>query len=442
MRRILVVDDKPIIRLELRRLLSRAGHTVAVASDVPEARSLGLDSFDLILTDHRMPGESGDVLIEEATGVPVVVMTAHGTVRSAVDAMKRGAADYLLKPFEPDELTLVVQRVLRTSSLERQNAVLRSEVEARWSVDGMVGQSAGMQAAFRLVRKAAPTEATVLVTGESGTGKELVARAIHRLSPRRDEAFVAVNCASIPESLIESELFGHEKGAFTGALTSHKGLFRAASLGTLFLDEIGELPAKAQARLLRVLQEQRVRPVGSTRDIAIHTRIIAATHRDLPKMVSTGEFRKDLYFRLRVVEIPLPPLRDRGPDRTAIADAIVTRASGRFGKPGVVLSEDARQAVDAYEWPGNVRELENAIERAFILHEAGPITASLLGLPEAEDATSPLPELSATSLDDYFRAFVLKHEGSLSETETARRLGISRKSLWERRKRMGIPRKR
>jgi DNA-binding NtrC family response regulator len=301
-----------------------------------------------------------------------------------------------------------------------------------------------MREVFDRVRKVSHTDATVLILGESGTGKELVARAVHDQSPRRDAPIVTVNCASIPETLIESELFGHEKGAFTGAHKTKAGLVEAADGGTLFLDEIGELPLPAQARLLRVLQEGEVRRVGATGSRRVNVRLIAATHRDLRQMSFDGEFRNDLYFRLRVVEIHLPPLRARGDDVLELADFLLGKTCRRLNRPPIVFAEDARQAIFAHDWPGNVRELENAIERAVILCDGGEITPALLAIDLPASAAGvheeDLDTGSNGALTEYFRRFVLEHQGQMSETEIARRLGISRKALWEKRARLGIPR--
>ena len=276
--------------------------------------------------------------------------------------------------------------------------------------------------------------------GESGTGKELVAAAIHRMSRRGARAFVPVNCAAIPEGLIESELFGHERGAFTGATSAHVGLVEAADGGTLFLDEIGELPLSAQARLLRFLQTGEVRHVGSTRSRKVSVRLVAATHRDLAAMVQAGTFRSDLYFRLRVIEVRLPPLRERGEDALMLTSHFITEGSRKAGRPVPVLSPDAEKAITSHSWPGNVRELENAIERALILSEGGMITADLLGLEAEEESRGATPAAlpSDVSLEEYFRRFVLENQDGMTETELAKRLGISRKTLWERRQRMGL----
>ncbi|MEN0061332.1 MAG: sigma-54 dependent transcriptional regulator [Myxococcota bacterium] len=436
MSRVLVVEDEPIIRQEIGRVLTHEGHDVSLVGDVPSAREAGPETFDVIVTDLRLPGPSGDALLDEVEGVPIIVITAFGSIRSAVQAIKRGAVDYLTKPFDPDELLLVLHRALSSEQEKRSAEALRREVSRHWNTQGIVGQCDAMQKVLRRLTKVAPTDATVLVLGESGTGKELVARAIHDGSARQNGPFVPVNCAAIPESLFESELFGHERGAFTGANQSKKGLFRAAQNGTIFLDEIGETSPSSQARLLRALQDRAVRPVGASRPVPVDVRIVGATNRDLLEMVEEGSFRRDLYHRLSVMELSLPPLRDRGEDRANLTLTLLANACKRMGKPLVELSNEAIEAIETYAWPGNVRELENALERALILHEGGPIDVEHLGLPEAVDLTAP----EDTSLVGYFRRFVREHQHRLSETEIARKLGISRKTLWERRKKYGIPR--
>ncbi len=444
MSRTLIVEDEDVIRTELARLLARSGHDVAEARTVQEASGQGLDAFDLVIADLRLPGGLGTDLVDLCPGTPVLIMTSFATVRAAVEAIQKGAVDFIAKPFDHDELLLVVDRVLRQSRLRRQNAVLRQDLERNYAVQGLVGNCPQMREVFERVRKVSHTDATVLILGESGTGKELVARAVHDQSPRREAPIVTVNCAAIPETLIESELFGHEKGAFTGAHKTKAGLVEAADGGTLFLDEIGELPLPAQARLLRVLQEGEVRRVGATGSRHVNVRLIAATHRDLRQMCFDGHFRNDLYFRLRVVEIPLPPLRARGDDVLELADFLLAKACRRLNRPPINFSEEARAAIFAHDWPGNVRELENAVERAVILSEDGRITPDLLAIDAPHLATASSEDDTETgpdgALTEYFRRFVLEHQGQLSETEIARRLGISRKALWEKRARLGIPR--
>ena len=438
MAKILLVEDERVIRAEIKRILTRDGHDVVDVASVPEAEQERPESFELVITDVKLTGETGDVLIERVGQVPVMVMTAYGSVNAAVDAMKRGAADYLSKPFEPEALSAAVNRVLR----HRASSSPGGATAAGDPHELVATQSSPMQEALRWARKVAPTEATVLILGESGTGKELIARAVHNQSPRKG-AFVPVNCASIPETLLESELFGHEKGAFTGALGRRDGLVHAAEGGTLFLDEIGELSQAAQARLLRMLQQREVRRVGARQAEAVDIRLVAATHRDLPLLVERGEFRTDLYFRLKVVEIRLPPLCERGDDILALAEVFIARAVAKLGRPPLDLGQSAVAAIKHYKWPGNVRELQHAIERAVILHESGPITEELLGLPSSSppDPVQPGATAEDPSLEGYLRRFVLSHQDTLSETELAKRLGISRKTLWERRQRMGIPRR-
>lgn len=438
MAKILLVEDERVIRAEIERILKRDGHDLVAVASVAAAEKERPECFDLVITDVRLAGEAGDVLLERVGQVPVIVMTAYGSVSAAVDAMKRGAADYLSKPFEPAELSAAVARVLR------HRAAMAAEDESAGAdpYDIVATQSSPMQETLRWARKVAPTEATVLILGESGTGKELIARAVHNQSARKG-AFVPVNCASIPETLLESELFGHEKGAFTGAFSRQEGLVHAADGGTLFLDEIGELSHAAQARLLRILQQREVRRVGARKAESVDIRLVAATHRNLPMLVEREEFRADLYFRLKVVEIQLPPLCERGDDIPVLAEVFLSRAAAKLGRQPLELSAGATSAMRRYRWPGNVRELQHAVERAVILHESGPITEELLGLPASGPLDAPANGLAGedASLEGYLKRFVLSHQDELSETELAKRLGISRKTLWERRQRMGIPRR-
>ncbi len=439
MSRLMVVEDEPVIRTALRRLLERNGYEVTEAGSADEALRHSLAEFDLIIADLRLPGAPGTEIISHAEATPVLIMTSYASVRSAVDAMKIGAADYIAKPFDYDEMVITVKRLLEQRRLERQNEALKSELSRTYPVGGIIGSCPAMREVFQRIQKVAPMDTTVLILGESGTGKELVARAVHENSRRADMPLIAVNCAAIPEGLIESELFGHERGAFTGATQTHRGLVEAADGGTLFLDEIGELPPEAQARLLRVLQEGEIRRVGSTESRRVDVRLVAATHRDLEQRVGTGEFRKDLYFRLHVVEIRLPPLRERGSDVDELAKVLLAKTCRRLNRPPMQIGERALAALRAYDWPGNVRELENVMERAVILAEGEEITPDLLSVRPCipkEDSAGEQP----LSLDEYFIRFVREHERQMTETELAQRLGISRKTLWERRQRLGIPR--
>ncbi|MBB6341585.1 DNA-binding NtrC family response regulator [Pseudomonas fluvialis] len=459
---ILIVEDETIIRSALRRLLERNQYQVSEAGSVQEAQERhSIPSFDLIVSDLRLPGAPGTELIKLAEGTPVLIMTSYASLRSAVDSMKLGAVDYIAKPFDHDEMLQAVARILK----DRENArnrpaesprsnTGRSSEKAVAAVEGdmnIIGNCAPMQDLFSKIRKVAPTDSTVLIQGESGTGKELVARALHNFSRRAKAPMISVNCAAIPESLIESELFGHEKGAFTGASAGRAGLVEAADGGTLFLDEIGELPLEAQARLLRVLQEGEIRRVGSVQSQKVDVRLIAATHRDLKSLAKIGQFREDLYYRLNVIALRLPALRERGDDVLEIARAFLQRQCTQMAREGLHFSFEAEQAIAQYSWPGNVRELENAIERAVILCEGGEISAELLGidieLAELDDdfdnssSGSGLEPTEDLSLEDYFQHFVLEHQDHMTETELARKLGISRKCLWERRQRLGIPRR-
>ncbi|MCK9530316.1 MAG: sigma-54 dependent transcriptional regulator [Gammaproteobacteria bacterium] len=438
MTRILIVEDEKVIRSALRRLLERKGYEVTEAGAVDEALVHDIGGFDLVISDLRLPGAPGTDIITHAQDVPVLIMTSYASVRSAVESMQLGATDYIAKPFDHDELLITVERVLKQRRLARQNEVLKQDLSREYPVGGMIGHCPAMQEVFARVRKVAPTDATVLILGESGTGKELVARAVHEASQRSDAPIIAVNCAAIPDGLIESELFGHEKGAFTGAVGSHTGLVEAADGGTLFLDEIGELPLEAQARLLRVLQEGEVRRVGATKSKRVDVRLIAATNRDLKQAVADGQFRSDLYFRLNVMEIPLPALRERGDDILELAHALLAKTCLRLNRPPAHFAAESLERIRHYNWPGNVREMENVLERAVILAENDLITPELLAI------TAPAPASDGPdaklSLDEYFIKFVREHEGQMTETDLARHLGISRKTLWERRQRLSIPR--
>jgi len=471
---ILIVEDESIIRSALKRLLERNSYRVTEAESVTEASQNDLNSFDLIISDLRLPGAPGTDLITAAKDTPVLIMTSYASMRSAVDAMKMGAVDYIAKPFDHEDMIRTVRRIIEEtrnnagtlkvpdmSDLD-DNAVYVAEGGDRAALGDLVGSCQPMQTLYRRILRVSPADITVLIQGESGTGKELAARAIHQHSPRKDNPLVCVNCAAIPESLIESELFGHEKGSFTGATAARQGLVEAAEGGTLFLDEIGELPMEAQARLLRVLQENEVRRVGSVHARKVDVRLIAATHRNLKKLVKESLFREDLYYRLQVIEIALPPLRDRIDDVLEVADHLINKHCRRLKIDNVLtLTVEARELMVKYDWPGNVRELENAIQRALILADDGDINPNDLGLAQEDwevpsTLASSEPETSQQaaasqpvavaedpedlSLEDYFQHFVVEHQDAMSETELAQKLGISRKCLWERRQRLGIPR--
>lgn len=458
MKHILAVEDEPIIRTALKRLLEKNGFLVEEADSVQEAtKQLKKMHFDLVISDLRLPGRPGTDLINLAGDIPVLIMTSYASLRSAIDTMKMGAVDYIAKPFDHEEMITTVHRIIEQNQLENQSiAADINEDSKKLTLPGILGNCNGMKKVFSHVIKSAPTDCNILIQGETGTGKELIAKAIHQLSSRFNKPIVCVNCAAIPETLIESELFGYEKGAFTGANTNRMGLIEAANGGCLFLDEIGELPLEAQARLLRFLQEGEIRRIGSVESQQVDVRVIAATHRDLKTLSAQGAFRQDLFYRLDVMHIALPPLRERGKDILILAEAFLQRFCEKMHKSPIHFTPEAIQAITSYEWPGNIREMENVIERAVILsdhneinNEALNIDLELINLDNFNfDFKSNKSETAffesdeeGLSLEDYFQRFILEHQEHMSETELARKLGVSRKCLWERRQRLSIPRK-
>jgi two-component system response regulator HydG len=395
--RILIVDDEPDMVDNCARILRRAGHRCLTATDPRRALAL-LESErpDLLLTDLKMPEVDGLELLRRAheldPALPVIVVTAFATIESAVTAVKEGAFDYLPKTFSVDQLTIVVDRALRQRRLALENRHLREQLQTTFALDNVIGRSPAMAQVFELVKKAARSEANILVLGESGTGKELIARAVHANSPRAAQAFVPVDCASLPENLLESELFGHEKGAFTGAVRTKPGLMEVAAGGTLFLDEIGDLPVSLQVKLLRALQERQIRRVGGTALIDVDVRVVSATNRNLRESAAKGQFREELYYRVNVIEIRLPPLHERAGDVRLLAHAFLKR----YGQGRVHGYDDAAMtALEAYAWPGNVRELQNVVERACALAEGDTITRR--DLPDHVLGSGARPALSGTA---------------------------------------------
>jgi two-component system response regulator AtoC len=398
-RSVLIVDDEEPMRHLLALVLRERGYDVRAVSNGEEAlKELAARDYDLVLSDLRMPRMDGLQLLaalrEQHPHLTVIVMSAYGSHDTALEAMKAGAYDYVSKPFRPDEVLLVLAKAEERERLARENRRLRGELAQDYRLDAIVGDSPAMADVLRRVRKVAPAKATVLLTGESGTGKELVARALHELSPRAALPFVAVNCGAIPAELVESELFGHVKGAFTDATRSKKGLVAEADGGTLFLDEIGELPLLLQVKLLRFLQEEEIRRVGDVRSEKVDVRVVAATARDLEAAVKAGQFREDLFYRLNVVGVRLPPLRERPEDIPALARHFLARcAPARAGAPLAGLAEDALEALRAYRWPGNVRELEHAMERATVLAEGPEVHEA--DLPDrVRDRVAPAPAVA------------------------------------------------
>jgi two-component system response regulator PilR (NtrC family) len=456
--RVLVVDDEPGLREMLSILLKREGHDVVTAPGFLRAKEAIAGSptpFALVLTDLVMPDGSGLDLLTAAkdrnAATEVIVMTAHSSVETALDAMRRGAYDFVTKPFQTAELRLLVGRALEKSAIVRENVRLRAKIAEAYPVDPLeiLGKSPPMRGIADLVRRVAASRTTILVTGESGTGKERISRAIHTISDRAQGPFLVVNCGALPENLMESELFGHEKGAFTGAAGRHTGLFREADGGTLLLDEIGELPLNLQVKLLRVLQERKIRPVGGTAELPVDVRLIAATNRDLEKEVAAGRFRKDLFYRLNVIPIEVPPLRARKEDVPALIDHFVQRFAEEHGKPVRGLAPEALRALLAYDFPGNVRELENAIERAVTLSQ-GPWIA-LADLPTSVAGTIAAPAPALLALPDEgcdLDAVVAEVERRLIlqalertggvRTQAAKLLGVTFRSLRYRLDKLGL----
>jgi len=444
---ILVVEDEQIIRDSVARLLKRNNYEVTTACNFADAKhELTTKQFDLVISDVRLPDNKGTDLIaiasSSAKNTPVLIMTSFASMQNAIEAMKLGAVDYIAKPFDHKYLLECIIQILGKSYAVKPATTSKNKLN-------IIGDCALMQQLFSKINKVAPTNSTVLIQGESGTGKELVAHALHNESPRCDKPIICVNCAAIADSLIESELFGYEKGSFTGANTSRIGLIEAADGGTLFLDEIGELPLEAQARMLRVLQEKEIRKVGSTTAQKVDVRLIAATHRNLQNLVKDGAFRQDLFYRLNVINLVIPPLRERGRDIMTLADAFLAIKSKQHKRDNLQFTDDAISTINNHLWQGNVRELKNTVERAVILCDGNKITSELLGLNNsknsayvsADDLNEGLSEGSNLSLEDYFYNFVLENQSHMTETDLARHLGISRKTLWERRQKLGIPRK-
>jgi DNA-binding NtrC family response regulator len=439
MNNILVVDDEKLIRNSLQRLLEKNNYQVSVAETVEDATKLiEAHAFDLILSDLRFPGAPGTRLIEQFVGIPIIIMTSYASVNSAVEAMKLGAIDYIAKPFDHAELILMIQRIIKERKLALENVVLKKELAKEFTVAGMIGNCPKMREVNKYIQKVAPMDTSILILGETGTGKELVARAIHEYSDRQSATMISINCAAIAENLIESELFGYSKGAFTGADHDHPGLIEAASGGTLFLDEIGELSLEVQARLLRVLQENEVRRVGSTQVRSVNVRLIAATHKDLPKMVEEQLFRNDLYFRLNVFDICLPPLKERGDDIIKLAEYLLADRVKKMARTPMSFAPDVLVHFQSYAWPGNIREMQNVIERALILSDGSCINLEHIALFEKNKKDSE--SIKNLSLDEYFIHF-LKENQHKTETELAKQLGISRKTLWEKRTRLKIPKR-
>jgi len=437
--RILIADDEEAARRGLGEILREDGYEVLLAADGEEALRLVADeSPDVLLTDLRMPGMDGHELLQRVRkaypDVAIVIMTAFGTIRSAVEALREGAEDYLTKPIDVEEVEHLLGRILQKRKLLAESRLLRERLDDKYGFENIIGRSPEMLDVFRLVEQVAPSQASILITGESGTGKELIAQAIHQRSPRRDAPFIKVSCAALPETLLESELFGHERGAFTGALSRRAGRFEIAAGGTVLLDEIGDVPLGMQVKLLRFLQERQFERLGGNRTLTVDVRVIAATHRDLTGLIREGKFREDLYYRLDVIEIHMPALRERVQDIPLLAEFFIKKFSSANRKRVTGLSDDAMAALMAYNWPGNVRELEHALERAVILAPGETLDAPLFPtLPSPGPARSPGggPVVPGATLEEIEKEAILRTLESVggSTSRAAAILGISPRTI-------------
>ncbi len=453
---VLIIDDEPLMRISISDALKAEGYNVASAATGSEGlKAIKDTSYDVVITDLRLPEVDGVQILKTCKQISphtkVLMITAYGSVDTAVEAMRIGAYDYITKPFSMDELILTVKRLIELRDLEDENIYLKEKIEEKYDFSGIIGKSEKMQDIFEKIRIIAPTDTTVLITGESGTGKELVANAIHFNSPRKNEAFIKVSCAALPETLLEAELFGHERGAFTGALKQKKGRFELAHKGTLFLDEIGEINQTVQVKLLRVLQEREFERLGGTSTINVDVRIIGATQRDLKKEVQKGNFREDLYYRLNVVPVQLPPLRDRKEDVLLLTDHFLKVYAKHMNKPQKGISIDAREFILKYDFPGNIRELENAIKRAITLSRDKEIHP--WDLPEdictiCRESSKMGEKLSysetlPTAISLFEKQYILRvlEEAKGNKTLASKILGISRKTLWEKSRLYGLLKK-
>jgi two-component system, NtrC family, response regulator PilR len=454
--RVLVVDDEANMRELLEIVLGNDGYDVTAVGAVPLATDkLEKEAFDVVLTDLRMGAEHGagmqllSWMKQNAATTPAIMITAHGSVETAIEAMKRGAADYIMKPFKNDEIRLLIKRAIEQRNLVRENQALRKDQAKRGSVENMVGTSPAIEAVRDMIRRVAGLPSTIAIHGESGTGKELVARSIHQLSDRAQKPFVAINCGGIPENLLESELFGHKRGAFTGAVEDKEGLFIVADGGTLFLDEIGEMPLALQVKLLRVLDNSVITPVGGTTPAKVDVRIISATNRDLTEMAGAGKFREDLYYRLNVIPLTVPPLRQRADDIPLLARHFIRTHCGKLGRDELHITQEAENALRAYTWPGNVRELENTMERAVALCRADelalgdlpPNIANFVGKPSDRGSELPAGGLDLEKLIADIEINLIEQaleRSRHSQKRAATLLGLTPRSLRYRLQKYGL----
>lgn len=434
---ILIIDDEKNIREGLSAALELDGYSVKLAANGAEGLALiEKGDIDLVITDLRMPGVSGEEVLAkvrgESPGIPVIVLTGHGSIDTAVDAMRNGAYDFLTKPLSLDRLSLIVKRALAGRELEIRHSSLQQELDAKTSFESIIGKSNEMQRIFQMVRKAADSKASVLITGESGTGKELIANALHNLSPRKDNPFIKVHCAALSETLLESELFGHEKGAFTGAASRKRGRFELANTGTIFLDEIGEINQNVQIKILRVLQDKRFERVGGEETLEVDVRVIAATNRNLEEEITQGRFREDLFYRLNVVHIQVPPLRDRKDDIPLMLNAFLDEFNRENNKSITGFDSRSRSALYKYDWPGNIRQLRNCVESAVVMCSGNEITLEDLpptvrGAAESNVIQVPMGITMAEAEKIIIQQNLASNQGNKSKTADI--LGIGRKTL-------------
>lgn len=445
--RLLIVEDEETLCESLKRVLIKDGHEVDAVNSAESALKKSEEvAYDLIITDIMLPGIDGIELLrkikEKFPEQIIIVVTAYASIETAVGALRAGAYDYVIKPIIHEEIKRIVKNALRQRDLMTENVILRKQIEERYDFEKIIGQSKEITSLIDEVKKIANSKSNVLLLGETGTGKELIARAIHYNSIRQDKPFVPINCSAIPENLLESELFGYARGAFTGAASSKRGLFEEANGGTVFLDEIGDLTQQLQAKLLRVMDDHEIRPLGGVQSKKIDIRFIAATNKDIVKAVRNGSFREDLFYRINVVSIQLPSLRDRKEDIVILAKHFLEKYSHEIGKPVKFIDDGALKLLIDYNWPGNVRELQNIIERAVLITDGNTIFPEHFpeGLKIARSFLSDSFN-NALSIEDYTKEFILRYQTGLTEKKLADMLGITRKSLWEKRKRWGLSKK-
>ncbi|MCE5312711.1 MAG: sigma-54 dependent transcriptional regulator [Nitrospiraceae bacterium] len=445
--RILIVEDEATLASSLKRVFQKEGYEVTTAGSAEDGLSLLEEGFyDLVISDIVLPGISGIEFLkrirERQPELPVIIITAYGSMETAVEALRAGAYDYVVKPVLHEEIKQIISNALKQNALKTENLILKKQIEKDYDFGNIIGTSAAIQKIMNEIKKVANAKSNILLLGETGTGKELIARAIHYNSNRAALPFIPINCTAIPETLMESELFGHVKGAFTGAVSSKKGLFEEAHSGTVFLDEIGDLSLPMQSKLLRVLEDQQVRPVGSTRSIKVDLRFICATNRNLQEFVRESRFREDLFYRINAITINIPPLRERKEDIEELVKHFIEKYSTESSKPVCSIDPQALDCLKHYNWPGNIRELQNIIERAILITDVD--TIKIEHLPEnitLKHEEEGFFGKAPLSIDEYTQKFILKNQGRYTEQEIAHMLGITRKALWEKRKRWNLNRK-